>query len=137
MQDLLAGRIQWIIAAPPQLMSFQNSGKLRVIAYDGVGRYPIWPDIPAIGETFPGYRTSGMGILAAPRGIPPAIVKDLNGVMDRIAKDPEYQKRLLQMSFQVNGAGTPESIGAFVRERRQYWNNIFKELNIKQGEGGA
>jgi tripartite-type tricarboxylate transporter receptor subunit TctC len=136
MQDLISGRIQWIIAAPPQLIPFQNAGKVRVIAYDGVGRYPLWPDIPAIGETFPGYRTSGMGILAAPRGISPAIVKDLNAAMDRINRDPEYQKRLLEMSFQVTGAGTPETINAFIRDRRQYWNTIFKELNVKRGEGG-
>src|SRR6185503_602696 len=37
MQDLLSNRIQWIIAAPPQLMSFVAAGKLRVIAVDGVG----------------------------------------------------------------------------------------------------
>jgi tripartite-type tricarboxylate transporter receptor subunit TctC len=131
MQDLLAGRIQWVLATPPTLVPFANAGKLRILAVDGLGRYPLLPDVPTISETFPGYRTSGMGILAAPRGISPAIVKDLNATMDRINKDPEYQKLLLDLSFQVSGAGTPESIRAFIRERDQYWTTILKELNVK------
>jgi len=131
MQDILAGRIQWIVAAPPQLETFVKAGKVRIVAVDGVGRYPAWPDIPAIGETFPGYRTSGMGILSGPRGIAPGITQPLNAVMDKINRDPEYQQRLLTMSFSVNGAGTPDSIAAFIRERRQYWNTIFKTLNVQ------
>jgi tripartite-type tricarboxylate transporter receptor subunit TctC len=136
MQDLLANRIQWIVAAPPQLDSYVKAGKLRIVAVDGVGRFPLWPDVPLISETFPGYRTSGMGIMIGPRGIPPAIVKDLNAAMDRVNHDPEYTQRLLNLSISVGGAGTPESIGAFIRERREYWAGIFKGLNIQQGSGG-
>ncbi len=131
MQDVIAGRLQWIVAAPPQLDSFVKAGKLRVVAVDGVGRYPLWPDVPAIGETFPGYRTSGMGIMAGPRGLPQSVIQPLNAAMDRINRDPEYQKQLLNMSFQVTSAGTPETIAAFIRERRQYWNTIFKGLNVQ------
>ena len=131
MQDVLSGRIEWILAAPPQLESFVKSGKLRIVAVDGVGRFPLWPEVPAIGETFPGYRTSGMGIMSGPRGIPAGITQQLNAAMDRVNRDPEYQQRLLNLSISVTGAGTPESLAAFIRERRQYWNNIFKTLNVQ------
>jgi tripartite-type tricarboxylate transporter receptor subunit TctC len=130
MQDLVAGRIQWIVAAPPQLDSFVKAGKIRIVAVDGVGRYPKWPDVPTVGETFPGYRTSGMGILVGPRGTPPTAVRSLNAALDKLDRDPEYQAKLLEMGIQVHEAGTPESINAFVRERRQYWAGIFKALNI-------
>jgi tripartite-type tricarboxylate transporter receptor subunit TctC len=133
MQDVVAGRIQWIVAAPPQLDGFVKAGKLRIVAVDGVGRYPKWPDVPSIAETFPGYRTSGMGILIGPRGIPASMTQSLHAQMDRINRDPEYQARLLDMSFQVRDAGTPESINAFIRERRQYWAGIFKGLNVQPG----
>ena len=131
MQDIVAGRIQLIVAAPPQIDSFVKAGKLRVIAVDGVGRYAKWPDVPSIAETFPGYRTSGMGILMGPRGIPANVVKSLNGAMDKINRDPEYQARLLDLSIQVREAGSAESISAFIRERRQYWAGIFKALNVQ------
>ena len=133
MQDLLANRIQWIVAAPPQLDSFVKAGKLRIVAVDGIGRYPKWPDVPSIAETFPGYRTSGMGILIGPRGIPASVTQPLHAAMDKINRDPEYQARLLEMSITVKDAGTPESLNGFVRERRQYWANIFKTLNVQPG----
>lgn len=132
MQDIAAGRIQWILAAPPQIDSFVRAGKLRVIAVDGVGRYAKWPDVPSIAETFPGYRTSGMGILIGPRGIPANVVQSLNGAMDKINRDPEYQARLLELSIQIREAGNAESISAFIRERRQYWAGIFKALNVQR-----
>ena len=131
MQDIVAGRIQWILAAPPQIDSFVRAGKLRVIAVDGVGRYAKWPDVPSIAETFPGYRTSGMGILIGPRGIPANVAQSLNGAMDKINRDPEYQARLLDLSIQIREAGNAESISAFIRERRQYWAGIFKALNVQ------
>ena len=130
MQDLLANRIQWIVAAPPQLDAFVKSGKLRIIAVDGVGRYQRWPDVPSISETFPGYRTSGMGILIAPRGTPANVTQPLHAAMDKINRDPEYQQKLLDMSISVKDAGTPEALSAFIRERRTYWANIFKTLNV-------
>ncbi len=133
MQDVLANRIHWVLAAPPQLDPFVKAGKLRIIAVDGVGRYSKWPDVPSIAETFPGYRTSGMGILTGPRGIPQNIVQSLNASMDKINRDPDYQARLLEMSIQVREAGNAESLNGFIRERRQYWANIFKELKVQPG----
>jgi tripartite-type tricarboxylate transporter receptor subunit TctC len=72
-----------------------------------------------------------MGILIGPRGTPPTVVHSLNGAMDKINRDPEYQAKLLDMSIQVRDAGTPESINAFIKERRQYWAGIFKALNVQ------
>lgn len=130
-QDLLAGRIDWIIATPPQLEAFVRAGKMRIIAIDGIGRFAALPDIPTIAETFPGYRTSGFGILTAPRGISPTIVQSLNAAMEKVVRDPEYIRQLATVTASVNGAGTPEYIANFIRERRQYWAGVFKALDIQ------
>ena len=50
--------------------------------------------------------------------------------MDKINRDPEYQQQLLRVIL-ATGAGTPESINAVIRERRAYWNNIFKTLTVQ------
>jgi tripartite-type tricarboxylate transporter receptor subunit TctC len=70
-QDTIAGRTHMLISAPPQLEPFRKAGKLRVLAVDGARRYPPWPDVPNIYETLPGWRMSGMGVMAAPRGVQP------------------------------------------------------------------
>jgi tripartite-type tricarboxylate transporter receptor subunit TctC len=108
-----------------------KAGKLRVLAVDGSARYPLWPDVPLIAETFPGFRLSGTGILAAPRGTPPEAIRVLHDAMEKITTDKSYKDALLQMGFTIDGAGTPESIRALMRERAEYWQKVFTGLNVK------
>jgi tripartite-type tricarboxylate transporter receptor subunit TctC len=130
MQDVLSGRIQVIIASPPQVLPFVRTGKLRPIAVDGSRPHPSLPGVANIYETFPGFRMSGMGILAAPAGLPQEIIQRLNPVMDKIVRDPEYVQALLGMGFLINGAGTPQSINAFLKDRRESWDKVMKGLNV-------
>lgn len=131
MQDVLAGRIQIIIASPPQVLPFIKTGKLRPIAVDGSRPHPSLPGVANIYETFPGFRMSGMGILAAPAGLPQEIIQRLNPAMDKIVRDPEYVQALLSMGFLINGAGTPQSINAFLKDRRESWDKVMKGLNVQ------
>jgi len=131
MQDVLSGRIQIIIASPPQVLPFVKTGKLRPIAVDGSRPHPSLPGVANIYETFPGFRMSGMGILAAPAGLPQEIVQRLNAVMDKIVRDPEYVQALLGMGFLINGAGTPATIATFLKDRRESWDKVMKGLNVQ------
>ena len=129
--DVLDGRIQAIISSPPTMDAQMKAGKLRVLAVDGSQRFPLWPDVPLISETFPGFRLSGTGILATPRGTPPEVIKVLYGAMEKITTDKAYQQALLQMGFTIDGPGTPDSIRALMRERADYWQKVFTGLNVK------
>ncbi len=131
LQDTIAGRLQISISAPPQFEPYAKSGKLRVIAVDGSRRNPTMPDVPLIEETLSGFKMSGMAILAAPAGTPEAVVQTLNRAMDKVVGDPDYVQRLIAMGFMVNGAGTPRSIAEFVRERREHWDGVMRELNVR------
>jgi tripartite-type tricarboxylate transporter receptor subunit TctC len=130
-QDALAGRTHMIITSPAQVEPFRKAGKLRVLAIDGSRRLQSWPDVPNISETLPGWAMSGLGVLVAPRGTPPEVVQYLNRVLDRQVREPDYVQRLLEMGFTVNGAGTPESISAFVRAKRAFWDGVMKELDVR------
>ncbi len=61
--DVLEGRLQMVISSPPTIDVHKKAGKLRVLAVDGSKGFPLWPDVPTIAETFPGWRLSGTGIL--------------------------------------------------------------------------
>jgi tripartite-type tricarboxylate transporter receptor subunit TctC len=131
MQDVLSGRIHMIITSPPTLEAHLKAGKLRVLAIDGAKRFPLWPDVPNIGDTFPGFRLSGTGVLVSPRGTPDEVVRVLRGGMKKVVEDKSYQDALLQMGFTIDGTGTSESIRDFLRERRAYWQKVFTGLGVK------
>jgi len=129
--DVLDGRIQMVITSPPIIDPHMKAGKLRVLAVDGSRGFPLWPDVPTIAQTFPGWRLSGMGVLLAPRGLAPDITATLHRAMQNITTDKAYQQTLLQMGFIIDDAGTPESIRQTLAERRDYWQKVFTGLNIK------
>ncbi len=130
-QDVLSGRIQMIISSPPTIEPHLKSGKLRVLAIDGARRFPLWPDVPNIADTFPGFRLSGTGVLVGPRGTPDEVVNTLRGEMKKIVDDKAYQDALLAMGFTIDGIGTPASIREHVRARREYWQKVFTGLDVK------
>ena len=120
-----------MIVSPPNVDTYVKAGKLRMIAVDGLKPHPLLPGIETIAKTLPGFHMSGLGILAAPTGIAAGTVQRLNAEMDRIVRNPEYTQSLLKMGFMVEGAGTPQSIVAFLRERRAYWDRVMKGLNVQ------
>ncbi|MFM9969592.1 MAG: Bug family tripartite tricarboxylate transporter substrate binding protein [Burkholderiales bacterium] len=130
-QDVLEGRINAIITSPPTVDAFMKAGKLRVLAVDGSKRFPLWPDVPNISETFPGFRLSGTGLLAAPRGTPEPIIRAANAAMNKILTDKTYQQALLQMGFTVDDAGTQESMRQHLKDRDEAWQKVFTGLGIK------
>ncbi|MFM9969096.1 MAG: Bug family tripartite tricarboxylate transporter substrate binding protein [Burkholderiales bacterium] len=130
--DAVSGRLPVIWASMLQLEQFLSSGKLRVIAISRDKRLPGKDGIPAIAETFPGFRVVGIGIVFAPSRTPSDIMQKLNSEMDLIVRDAEYQKRLQTFGFtSLNGAGTAAEIAQFMKSERDNWANVFKSVKIE------
>jgi tripartite-type tricarboxylate transporter receptor subunit TctC len=108
-----------------------KAGKLRLIGISAPKRVPNLPDLPAIAETLPGFAIGGTGILVAPRGTPDDIVRRLNREIEVIVTDPAYVQQLNAQGTTVNGAGTPESINAWIRDLRALYTRMVKELKVE------
>ena len=130
--DAVAGRLPVIWASMLQLEQFLSTGKLRVIAISREKRLPAHDSIPAVAETFPGFRVVGIGILFAPARTPADIIQKLNAEIDVVIKDAEYQKRLQSFGFtSLPGAGTAAEIAQFMKSERDNWANVFKSVDRK------
>ena len=130
--DAVAGRVPVIFGSMLQLQQFISSGKLRVIGISREKRLPSFPDIPAIAETFPGFRVAGVGIVFAPSRTPNDIIQKLNAEIDSVVRSPEYQQRLQSFSFtSLAGAGTMAEIAQFMKSERDNWANVFKSVKIE------
>ena len=49
------------------MVALQQDGKLRMLGVTTAKRSPMLPDLPAIGETLPGYDVTGWYALFVPR----------------------------------------------------------------------
>ena len=96
--DMIAGTVQMISVGIAPVMSFIESGHLRVLAAATSQRLPYLPDVPTAAEAgVNGYEMTTWFGLFAPRGAPPAIVDTLNGYVRDLLADTAASKRLTDM----------------------------------------
>lgn len=128
-QDLIPGRIDsfWNNVAP--YVALHNDKKLRMLGVTTAKRLPTLPDIPAIGETLPGYDVSGWYALFVPAKTPKEIIQRMHTGARAAAQDATIRKRLEDQAMIVVG-GTPDELGRFHREEIAKWGPVIKDAGL-------
>jgi tripartite-type tricarboxylate transporter receptor subunit TctC len=128
---VLANQITASISGSSSIASLVRGGKLRNLAVTNGKRVPSMPDVPAVGETIPGY-DAGAGTLSlmAPGGTPRPIIDRIHGVVATSLKDPEVIKRLAA-SGEDPSPSTPEELAAELRQMIEKWTNLVKTSGLK------
>ncbi|OZI38454.1 hypothetical protein CAL29_09130 [Bordetella genomosp. 10] len=90
--DLLGGHIDMMFA-DPSAVPMIKSGQLRALGLTTPQRSPIMPDVPAIGETVPGYAMQSFYALTAPAGTPAAVMDKLNGALAAVLAEPDVRQK--------------------------------------------
>ncbi len=124
LNDLLAGRVQFMFATIPSVISQIRSGNLRVLAVTSRKRSAALPDAPTMAEAgVPNLVTGAWFGLFAPKGTPREIVATLNkAVGDALAK-PEVRAKLSQQGAEAMQLA-PEAFGKFVVAEYQTWKPV-------------
>ncbi len=109
-----------------------RTGKLRLIAVTSARRLAAWPDVPTVGEYYPGYEAEGWLSLVAPSGTPDEIIRRVNQEMDRILRTPQFLEPVQKFSWSnLSGASTPQALAQFYRAEFDKWGRIMREVGIQ------
>lgn len=129
--DLVAGTVQvMLIQAGGAIGQNVKSGKLVGLATSGRQRSPHFPDLPTIGDFYPGFETTSWVGAIAPAGTPRAIVEKLNGTLAKILSSPEMKQRFDLQSAEIV-ASTPEQFGEFIKSESAKWGKVIREKDIR------
>ncbi len=108
-----------------------KAGKLRAVATTGKQRSKALPDVPTLGESFPGFENTIWIGLFAPAGTPPSVVQKLRDEVDKALNAPD-----LIDGFQK--AGGIETLHTSLEEMQQMikrdqarYSKIIRELQLK------
>ena len=105
LQDVIAGQVDvMLIAVAPALPQIQ-SGKLTALAFSGLKRHPLLPQVPTVAETYKGFEAAAWFGLFAPKGTPEAAVQALAQNTDRALQDPELRRSLVAQGITPVGEG--------------------------------
>ncbi len=128
--DIIGGQTQLTIADQANLMPHVASGKLRALAVSSPARSTVYPDLPTLGETLPGFEATAWQAVVGPAGMPPDVVRRLNAAFNQAMADPAVRKRMVEGGLDPVG-GTPEELGAFIRSEKAKWTQVAKSVGAK------
>lgn len=129
--ELLAGRVDATITAITTALPHIRAGKLRVIAVANESRSPVQPSAPTFAEAgFPNIVGYGWFGFMLPNGTPASVVDRLSGEVNAVLKEPEINKRFLDLGLQARG-GTPAEFAAFIVREKRKWAEVIRVAGIK------
>jgi tripartite-type tricarboxylate transporter receptor subunit TctC len=129
--DLLAGRIDLVIAAAGALLPQIKAGRLRLLAVSTLTRDPAMPDVPTISEGVPGFEVLGWFGLLTTAGTPAPVVNKLYAELVRILALPDVKNAYLNAGLDATASKSPAEFAAFIRSERDKWAKVIKAANIR------
>ena len=130
MSDLLAGQVPIIVGSLLPIVPHVATGKLRALGVTTAKRWYSLPNVPAVGETVPGYEVELWFGAMAPRNTPQPIVAALNSAINKVLQDPDMKKNLDAQGMMPTG-GTPQQFNDRIRREYGRWVKIVKDRGIK------
>lgn len=130
-QDLIAKRLDFMIADIITTLPLVQRGQLRALAVTTPKRSAKMADVPTMQEIgFNGYVMTSWTAMFAPAGTPRPVINTLNSILREALATPE-----ILAAYAATGAeatpSTPDELGEFVREEIAKWSKVAKAAGIE------
>lgn len=130
----IAGEVPLIFSSLAGMAAQVQAGKIRLLAVTSRQRFPLYPDVPTVAETVvPDFDVSAWYALAAPKGLPAALVERLNRFAHQTLQAPAVAESLRTQASTV-WLTTPAQAQTFLEEDVARWRRLIQEEKITLGE---
>jgi tripartite-type tricarboxylate transporter receptor subunit TctC len=128
--DLIGGHLDVGFATLAAVSGQVESGALNALAVTTAERAKLLPGTPTVAEQgYPDYDVSAWIALAAPVGVPAAILARLRQVLGEALATPALDVRLQRVGAVPAPAGF--DVSAFMRREAEIWAKVIREAGIK------
>ena len=129
--DLLSGRVDMMFDSITSAAPHIASGRLRVLAATTSKRARAYPDLPTVAEAgLPGYAVDPWFAMLAPRDLPAAARKRVEGAVLAALADPGMQGKLATIGAEPMSGGA-ESLERLIAEETRKWAAVVQEQGIR------
>jgi tripartite-type tricarboxylate transporter receptor subunit TctC len=108
-----------------------KAGRIRALAVAGAKRSPTFPDLPTIGEFYPGFENSIWLGLFGPAGMPQEVLERLRTEVHRALEAPEVKASLLGKGSLETLILSPQEFDALIRRDYDKYGKLIKKLGVK------
>ena len=118
-----------IFSGPTAAIQIIRSGKLKALGITSKTRIRALPDVPPIGDEFPGYEIIAWYGFLAPEGTPRNIIGRIHADVISVVKRADFQERLIQDGIDPI-ANTPEEFAAQIKADLVSWARVVKASGV-------
>jgi tripartite-type tricarboxylate transporter receptor subunit TctC len=108
-----------------------KAGRLRALATSGAKRSSAFPELPTIGEFYPGFENSIWLGLFGPAGLPREVLDKLRVEVRKALETPEVKEKLHAAGGLEPLITSPEEFTALIRRDHERFGKLIKEVGIK------
>jgi tripartite-type tricarboxylate transporter receptor subunit TctC len=129
--DLLSGQLQISTLNPPMTLAHSKTGKIRVVAFNGLKRSAHLPDVPTMDEQgLRGFHSTNWNSVLAPAKTSREIVLKLNREINARVLTPDTIKVLVSQGYEPGGGG-PEVHAEQLKADTAKWARVAKVANVR------
>lgn len=129
--DLLGGQVPLKFDNMSTSLQHVRGGKLRALGITAPARTPLLPEVPAIGETLPGFQASIFNGMLAPAGTPNDMLARIHAEIVKFAQSPETRKRYAGQGVELQSSASPAQFSAYIKSEYVRWGKIIDDIGIK------
>ena len=123
--DLLGAHVSMYFSSLPSAIGLVKEGKVRALAVTGTTRSDVFPDIPTVAETLPGFEAVLRYGIVAPAGTPRPIIDKLNAALRQALAEPDTIARMARDGTEAS-PGSPEDYATVIDREERKWSEVVK-----------
>ena len=132
-QDLVAGRLDFMVTTFHPVLPHIQSGALRPLAAASAERLSQLPNVPTMAQAgLAEFEVSTWYSLLLPAGTAPAIVATLNKALVASLADADLKKRFLELGAEIATDNAPEQLARFIGVELKRWAAVAESAKLEK-----
>ncbi len=131
MLDAMTGVVDLNIGSPSQAIQQIKAGKLKALAYSGLKRSPLLPEVPTVSESLiPGFQAALWAGVLAPAKTPKELINKIQSDIKVAMSGPEIKDKMDKLGIEIISS-SPEEFDQYLKSEFNKWSNVARQANIK------
>jgi tripartite-type tricarboxylate transporter receptor subunit TctC len=130
LRDMIAGKADMMFEPMSASIGPLRKKTLRALAVTTAERSKIFPDLPLMSETLPGYEASATTGIGVPSKTPPEVIAIINKAVNAAYADAKMRARLTDTGGEPL-PGSPETFGKIFAGEIEKWGKVVKASGMK------
>jgi tripartite-type tricarboxylate transporter receptor subunit TctC len=129
LNDVIAGHVDMFFDTLTTSGPIHKGGKAHIVGIASLERVKDLPDVPAIAEMYPGFRSITWFALMAPPHMAEPLAERLNRDVAAIFAKPDVKSKLDALALEPGG-GSRADTARFLADELDLWSKVIKRANV-------